>query len=82
MIMKNQKNAFAGSTWRERPWREPRREAFSKECDVIKAARWDYQKAHQANFEQEGSYDLSSIFCQMAALSNVLNIEVYEVQET
>ena len=35
--------------------KEPQKEAFSKESDIMKAARWAYQKAHWANFEQEGS---------------------------
>ena len=48
----------------------------------MKVARWIYQKAHQANFEQEGLYNLSSIFYQMATSTNLLNSKVYEVQET
>ena len=62
--------------------KEPRKEVISKGSDIIKAARCVYQKAHWANFEQEGSYDLSSIFCQMATSNNLLNAEVYKVQET
>ena len=62
--------------------KEPRKEAFSKECGIIKVARQVYQKAHWANFEQEGSYNLSSVFHQMATSTNLLNAEVYEVQET
>ena len=61
--------------------KEPQRQAFSKESDVVKVARWAYQKAHQANFEQEGSYDLSSIFKQMATSINLLGTKVHEVQE-
>ena len=53
-----------------------------QEVNIIKVARWVYQKAHQANFEQEGSYDLSSISCQMATSTNLLNAEVYKLQET
>ena len=33
-----------------------------KESDIMKVAGWAYQKAHRANFKQEGSYDLSSVF--------------------
>ena len=62
--------------------KDPQREAFSKDSDVMKAARWAYQKAHGANFEQEESYDLSSIFCQMAISTNLLSTKVYKVQET
>ena len=62
--------------------KEPQREAFSKESDIVNVARWAYQKAHWAIFEQERSYDLSSVFCQMAILTSLLSTEVYEVQET
>ena len=34
--------------------------------------RLAYQKAHFTNFKQEGSYNLSSIFWQMAASTNLL----------
>ena len=34
--------------------KEPRKEAFSKESNIKKVARWFYQKTHWANFEQEG----------------------------
>ena len=60
----------------------PRREAFSKESDIVKAARQVYWKIHWANFEQAGSYNLSSVFHQMATLTNLLDTKVYEVQET
>ena len=39
-------------------------------------------EAHQAKFEQEGSYDLSSVFHQMVISTNLLNTKVHEVQET
>ena len=61
---------------------ESQREAFSKESDIMKVARWVKQKTHWVNFEQEGLYDLSSVFYQMAILSNLLNTKVYEVQKT
>ena len=48
----------------------------------MKAARWAYQKAHWANFEQEGSYNLPSVFHQMAISTNLLSTKIYEVQET
>ena len=40
-----------------------------------------YSKAHKAIFEQEGSYDLISVFQQMARDTNLLNIKILEVQE-
>ena len=62
--------------------KEPQREAFSKESDILKVARQAYQKAHQVNFEQEGSCDLSSVFQQMTTSTNLLGTEVHEVQES
>ena len=62
--------------------KEPHQESFSKESDVVKAARWAYYKAHWASFEQEGSYDLSSIFWQMTTSTNLLGTEVHEVWES
>ena len=38
--------------------KEPRKGAFSEESNIIKVPRQVYQKTHQANFEQEGSYNL------------------------
>ena len=58
------------------------RESFSKESDIMKVDRLAYLKAHWTNFEQWGSYDISSIFCKMAISTNLLSTEVYEVQET
>ena len=43
---KQKEGRLAGQALRE-PWRE----AFSEESDVMKVARWAYQKAHWANFE-------------------------------
>ena len=42
--------------------KRPHWEAFSKESEVMKMARWAYYKDHQPNSKQEGLYDLSSIF--------------------
>ena len=48
----------------------------------MKAARQAYQKAHWANLEQEGSYDLSSVFQLMATSLNFWGTKVHEVQES
>ena len=64
-----------------RALKESQRQAFSKESDVVKVARQAYQRAHRANFKQEGLCDLSSVFQQMATSTNLLGAEVYEVQE-
>ena len=62
--------------------KEPCQEACSKESEVLKVARWAFYKAHQPNFKQEGSYDLSSNFWQLATSTNLLDTEVQEVQES
>ena len=49
--------------------------------EVVEEARGAYYKAHQPNFEQEGSYDLSSSFWQMATSTNLLGTKIHEVQE-
>ena len=47
----------------------------------MKAARQAYFKTHWANFEEEGSHDLSSTSQDMAYSMNLPGTEVYEVQE-
>ena len=56
-------------------------EAFSKDTEIIKAARWAYHPSHKGMFTQEGSHDLTSIFREMAQETNLLNAEIHEVQE-
>ena len=65
-----------------KPLKESHQEAFSKELEVVKAARWAYYSTHHPSFEQEGSHDLSSTFWEMATLTNLLGNEIHEVQES
>ena len=44
-------------------------------------ARQAYHKTQRAMFQQEGSYDLTSIFQEMAWETNLLNVKIYKVQE-
>ena len=44
-------------------------------------ARQTYHKTHKGMFQQEGSYDLTSIFLEMTQKTNLLNIKIYNVQE-
>ena len=60
--------------------REAQREAFSKDSEVVKAARHTYHLTHQGMFAQEGSYDLASVFWEMAQGTILLNIEIYKVR--
>ena len=61
--------------------KEPCREAFTKESDVVKAARWAYQKVHHNDFEQEGVYS-PSVFHQLITSTDLLGTEVHEVQKS
>ena len=47
---------------------------------MVKVARQTYHKTHRVMFQQEGSYDLTD-FWEMAQETNLLNVEIYEVQE-
>ena len=48
---------------------------------MVKAARQAYHQTHKTMFEQQGSYDLTSIFQEMAQETSLLDVEIYEVQE-
>ena len=61
--------------------KESHQEAFSKDTEIIKAARWAYYPSIRQMFSQEGSYDLTSIFREMARETNLLNVEIHEVWE-
>ena len=52
-----------------------------KDSEVVRVAQWAYCKAHKAIFEKEGSYDLTSVFWQMAWDTNLLNSKIHELQE-
>ena len=49
---------------------------------MVKAARQTYHQTHRAMFEQKGSYDLSSVFWEMTQETSLLDVKIYEVQET
>ena len=48
---------------------------------MVKVARQTSNKTHRAIFQQEGSYDLTSIFQETSQDTNLLNVKIYEVQE-
>ena len=64
-----------------KPLKENHHKAFSKESGLIKVARQAYHKAHQPNYEHEGSYNLSLFFKEIATSANLMHSEVYEVKE-
>ena len=59
-----------------RTFREAQREAFSKDSEVVKVAWQTYCKTYKAMFEQEGSYDLTSVFQEMAWETSLLNVDI------
>ena len=48
---------------------------------MVKVARQTYHKTQRAMFEQKGSYDLTSVFWEIAQETSCLNVKIYEVQE-
>ena len=56
-------------------------EAFCKDSKVVKVTRQAYHLSHRGMFVQEGSYDLTLVFWKIAQETNLLNAEIYEVQE-
>ena len=62
-----------------RPLRENCQEAFSKESELVRAARCDYCKTHWPNYEHKELYNLSSTFREMATATNLMGSEVHEV---
>ena len=65
-----------------KPIKDPHLEAFSGESEVVKVARWACYRTHQPNFEQEGSYNLSSTLQEMATFTNLLGTKIHEMQES
>ena len=64
-----------------RTFRRAQWEAFSKDSKVIKVVRQTYHMTHRAMFAQEESYDLTSVFWEMAHETKLLNVKIHEVQE-
>ena len=71
--------------WKERRplvklFKESHWEAFSKDSEDRKVAWQAYHPCHRGMFVQEGSYDLTPVFQEIAWETNLLNTEIYEVQ--
>ena len=62
-----------------RSLKENHHKTFSKESELVRAARQAYYKTHQSNYEYIGSQDLSSTFREMATSTNLMGTEVQEV---
>ena len=61
--------------------KESCQEAFCWDSDLVQVTRQMYFKAHCPTFNQEGSHDLSGLFQQMVACADLLDSEIYEIQE-
>ena len=49
--------------------------------DLVQVTRQRYFEAHHPTFDQEGSHDLSGLFWEMITSANLLDSELYEIQE-
>ena len=67
--------------WLE-PSGKPNERPSPRTLEMVKVARQTYHQTHRAMFEQEGSYDLTSVFREMAQETSLLDVEIYKVQET
>ena len=56
-------------------------EAFCWDTDLDQATRQMYFETHHPTFDQEGSHDLSSLFWEMITSTDLLESEIYEIQE-
>ena len=53
-----------------KPLKENHQEVFSRESELVRAARWAYHKTHQLSYEHKGSHDISSTFREMVTSTN------------
>ena len=56
-------------------------EAFCQDSDLVQVTRQRYFEAHHPTFDQEGFHDLSGLFWDMITSVNLLDSEIYEIQE-
>ena len=56
-------------------------EVFCRDFNLVWAMRQRYFEAHHPTFNQEGSHDLSDLFQEMITSANLLDSEIYEIQE-
>ena len=55
-------------------------EAFGQDSGLVKEARREFFSKHSYNFITEGTHNLSEIFKQMAASTELPGTSIYEIQ--
>ena len=56
-------------------------EAFCQDSNLVWVTRQRYCEANCPTFDQKGSHDLSGLFQEMVTCTNLLDSEIYEIQE-
>ena len=56
-------------------------EAFCWDADLVWVTSQRYFEVHHPTFDQEGSHDLSGLFWEMITSANLIDSEIYEIQE-
>ena len=70
----------SGNQW-SKPTKRPYERPSLKTLEVVRMAQKAYCRTHKAIFKQEGLYDLTLVFWEMACDTTLLNSEIHEVQE-
>ena len=73
------------SKWQEiPPWNRVLKlshaETFCQDSDLVKETRREFFSKHSYNFIMEGTHDLSQLFKQAAASTELLGTSIYEIQ--
>ena len=55
-------------------------EAFSRDSDMVREARREFFSKHSYNFTKDSTCNLSGIFQQLAASTNLLGTSIHEIQ--
>ena len=56
-------------------------EAFCQDSDLVQVTRRRYFEAHYPTFNQEGSHNLSGLLWEIVACADLLDSEIYKIQE-
>ena len=56
-------------------------EAFHWDTNLVQVNRQTYFETHHPTFDQEGSHNLSSLFQEMITSANLLESQIYKIQE-
>ena len=61
--------------------KENHQEAFCWDTNLVQVTRETYFEAHHPTFDKEGSHNLYSLFWEMITSANLLESEIYEIQQ-